>query len=99
MVGQTLGGTLVGLLHSMHELRSGVQDNIADMMDYLDEEGYLEMSNQPTNALAMLHLAESFEMSDLYTRAFAHCVGMGHLLNDISEYQVSYSAPVMTHLC
>ena len=88
MVGHTLGDALVGLLHSMHEFRSGVEDNVRDMMGYLDEEGYLDMANQPNHALAMLHLAELFQMKELYSRAFAHSVGMSDRLFSSTEYQV-----------
>ncbi|RTE73188.1 hypothetical protein BHE90_012388 [Fusarium euwallaceae] len=87
MVGSSLGGALIGLLHSMHEFRSGVDDNVADMMDYFDEEGYLDMANQPNHALAMLQLAEFFEMKELYVRAFAHCVGMSDRLFNSSSFQ------------
>ncbi|KAK7428579.1 hypothetical protein QQZ08_004840 [Neonectria magnoliae] len=87
MVGKSLGSAVVALLHSMHEFRSGVDDNVADMMDYFDEEGYLDMANQPNHALAMLHLAELFQMGDLYTRAFAHCVGMSEHLLATTEFQ------------
>lgn len=87
MVGQTLGSALVQLLHSMRESRSGIKDNMADLMDYLDEEGYLDLSNQPVNALAMLQLAETYQIKELYTRAFAHCVGMSDQLFDFAEYQ------------
>ncbi|KAJ4268856.1 hypothetical protein NW762_002926 [Fusarium torreyae] len=87
MVGTSLGGALIGLLHSMHEFRSGVDDNVSDMMDYFDEEGYLDMANQPNHALAMLQLAEFFEMRELYIRAFAHCVGMSQYLFDDPGFQ------------
>lgn len=91
IVGQHLGDALVGLLHSMHEFRSGVDDNVADMMGYLDEEGYLDLAGQPNHALAMLHLSEFFQMKELYTRAFAHCVGMSDQLYLSSEYLVRAS--------
>ncbi|KAH7162238.1 hypothetical protein B0J13DRAFT_4141 [Dactylonectria estremocensis] len=87
MVGKSLGNAIVALLHSMHEFRSDVEDNVADMMYYFDEEGYLSMANQPNHALAMLYLAEMFQMGELYTRAFAHCVGMREYLLESTEYQ------------
>ncbi|KAF4999481.1 hypothetical protein FGRMN_2410 [Fusarium graminum] len=87
MVGCSLGGAIVGLLHSMHEFRSGVNDNVTDMMDYFDEEGYLDMANQPNHAVAMLQLAESFQMRELYIRAFAHCVGMSEYLFDSAGFE------------
>lgn len=93
MVGCSLGSAIIGLLHSLHEFRSGVNDNVADMMDYFDEEGYLDMANQPNHALAMLHLAEFFQMRELYIRAFAHCVGMSEYLLDSPGFEVCLNAP------
>ncbi|QGI62584.1 hypothetical protein CEK26_006546 [Fusarium fujikuroi] len=87
MVGYSLGNALIGLLHSMHEFRSGVDDNVSDMMEYFDEEGYLDMANQPNHALAILQLAECFQMKDLYIRAFAHCVGMSEYLFENAGFQ------------
>ena len=101
MVGQTLGESLVGVMHSMNEFRSGVDDNVQDLMDYLDEEGYLDMANQPNHALAILYLAETFQMKDLYTRAFVHAVGMSDFLLSSTEYQVgsqSWPSRVVTNL-
>lgn len=89
MVGETLGSALVGLLHSMHEFRSEKNDNAEDMMDYLEEEGYLDLADKPDYALAMLHVAEFFHLKELYVRAFAHCVGMSEFLFTSTEYQVS----------
>ncbi|EGU78576.1 hypothetical protein FOXB_10896 [Fusarium oxysporum f. sp. conglutinans Fo5176] len=87
MVGYSLGGALIGLLHSMHEFRSGVDDNVSDMMEYFNEEGYLDMANQPNHALAILQLAECFQMKELYIRAFAHCVGMSENLFENPGFQ------------
>jgi hypothetical protein len=90
MVGTCLGSAVIGLLHSMHEFRCGVEDNVADMLDYSDEEGYLDMANQPNHALAMLQLAESFQMRDLYIRAFTHCVGMSEYVLESPGFMVSF---------
>jgi hypothetical protein len=87
MVGSHLGEALVGLLHSMHEFRYHMGDNMDDILDFMDEEGYLDIANQPNHALAVLHFAESFQMKDLYTRAFAHCVGMSDRLFASPEYE------------
>ncbi|KAL6870141.1 hypothetical protein ACO1O0_001477 [Amphichorda felina] len=87
VVGEHLGQALVGLLYSMHEFRADVKDNVKDMMDYMDEEGYLDLVNQPNHAVGMLYLAEKFQMKDIYIRAFAHCVGMGSKLLTSLEYQ------------
>ncbi|KAI1505444.1 hypothetical protein F5X99DRAFT_368005 [Biscogniauxia marginata] len=80
MVGETLGTALITLVRSMCEFRTGDVDNVQDLMNYLDEEGYLYLKNQPCHALAMLHLAEVFQLRDLYIDAFAHCCGMSDRL-------------------
>ncbi|KAG8414589.1 hypothetical protein J3459_014251 [Metarhizium acridum] len=81
LVGETLGEALIGLLNCMHEYRSGGKvDNAADIIGYLDEKGYLCLAGQPAHALAVLQLAETFRLKDLYLQALAHCVGMRDML-------------------
>lgn len=80
LVGTHLGGALVGLLNSMNEFRSEGEDNVQAIMDYMDEEGYADMRNQPDHALAILSFAEHFHFKDLWIDAFAHCVGMHEIL-------------------
>ncbi|KAI1143945.1 hypothetical protein F5Y05DRAFT_11630 [Hypoxylon sp. FL0543] len=87
VVGENLGDSLITLMHSMHEFRTEDVDNTQDLMSYLDEEGYLNFRNQPTHALAILHLAEVFQLRELYINAFAHCCGMSDQLPASSEYQ------------
>ncbi|KAI1640135.1 hypothetical protein F4809DRAFT_516292 [Biscogniauxia mediterranea] len=92
MVGETLGSALSTLMRSMYEFRTRDVDNIQDMIDYMDEEGYLYFINQPTHALALLHLGETFQLRELYVNALAHCCGMNDRLfmgpgyNLISSY-------------
>ncbi|PNY25637.1 Uncharacterized protein TCAP_04430 [Tolypocladium capitatum] len=86
IVGEHLGNAMVALLHSMHEFRTGVEDNVGDLLNYLEEEGYLLLAGQPSHAMALLFLAESFQLSQLYIRAFAHCVGMSERLCSSTEY-------------
>lgn len=88
LVGEHLGEALVNLMHSMHESRSQDVDNVADIMGYMDEEGYLDMKNRPAYALANLRLAETFQIRDLYIEAFAHCCGMSERLSVCPEYQL-----------
>ncbi|CZR66173.1 uncharacterized protein PAC_16074 [Phialocephala subalpina] len=80
LVGNHLGGALVGLLNSMVEFRSLGEDNIEAIMDYMDEEGYADMRNSPDHALAILFFAEHFHFKDLWIDAFAHCSGMNERL-------------------
>ncbi|KAK2598072.1 hypothetical protein QQS21_005783 [Conoideocrella luteorostrata] len=88
LVGETLGDALVGLLECMHEFRSGEAiDNVADLSHFLDEEGYLCLAGQPDHALAILRLAETFHLKDLYLQALTHCVGMSDMLPRKLEFQ------------
>ncbi|KAI0476871.1 hypothetical protein F4859DRAFT_65726 [Xylaria cf. heliscus] len=87
MVGESLGSTLITLMHSLQQFRTSDADNIQDLMSYMDEEGYLELNGQPTYASAMVLLGEEFQLRDLYIDAFAHCCGMGDQLHLASEYQ------------
>ncbi|KAL1863881.1 hypothetical protein Daus18300_008030 [Diaporthe australafricana] len=70
----------------MHEFRDAGVDNKRDLLGYLDEEGYLDTRHQPNHALAILHVAENFELRDLYIDAFTHCVGMSERLYRSPEY-------------
>ncbi|KAI1799538.1 hypothetical protein F4811DRAFT_565472 [Daldinia bambusicola] len=88
MVGENLGAALITLMHSMHQFRVKDVDNVHDLMDYLDEEGYLNIRSNPTHAIAILHLSEVFCLRSLYINAFAHCCGMNDQLHAVPEYQL-----------
>jgi len=88
LVGNHLGGALVGLLNSMNEFRSEGEDNVQAIIDYMDEEGYADMRNQPNHALAILFFAEHFHFRDLWMDAFAHCVGMHEILISSPGFEV-----------
>ena len=88
LVGAHLGGALVGLLNTMQEFRSDGNENVRDLLDYMDEEGYADMRNSPDHALAVLYLAEHYHFRDLYVDAYAHCVGMDERIARSSEYEV-----------
>lgn len=88
-MGETLGEALVGLLESMYEYRSGGSvDNVADLVRYLQVEGYLSLARQPDHALAVLRLAETFRLKTLYLEALSHCVAMGDLVYGRPDLQV-----------
>jgi hypothetical protein len=90
LAGAHLGLSLVGLLNSMNEFRScDIEENFADILDYMDREAYLDMRNHPDHALAVLYFAEHFQLKDLWTDAFTHCAGMNDLLIYSPEYGVS----------
>ncbi|KAG9257153.1 uncharacterized protein F5Z01DRAFT_455939 [Emericellopsis atlantica] len=87
LVGEHLGSAIVALMYSMHEFRSDdVEDHAADVHGYLDEEGYLDLVNQPNHALGLLYYAETFRIRDMYIRALAHCVGMSDRLHACPGY-------------
>ena len=88
LVGSHLGGALVGLLNSMMEFRSVGEDNVQDLLDYMDEEGYADMRNQPDHALGVLFLAEHFRFKDLWIDAFAHSTGMHEMLARSPGFEV-----------
>ncbi|KID79654.1 uncharacterized protein G6M90_00g017380 [Metarhizium brunneum] len=97
LVGETLGEAMIGLLNCMHEYRSGGKvDNAADIMGYLDEKGYLCLAGQPAHALAVLQLAETFRMKDLYLQALAHCVGMRDML--LCRREFKHTSPATRNL-
>ncbi|TFA98219.1 hypothetical protein CCMA1212_010077 [Trichoderma ghanense] len=92
MVGGSLASALVALLHSMREFRSSPASNVDDLLTYMRHAHYLNMAEEPVHAAAVLHLAETFQLSDLYRRAFVHCVGMHDRLFGTSEYQLISAA-------
>lgn len=89
VVGEHLGHTIVALANTLERYRQPGADDRQDLLAYLDEEGYLDLRNQPAHALALLHLAETFQLSDIYLEAFAHCAGMSDRLHRHNEYSVS----------
>ena len=64
------------------------EDNVQDILDYMDEEGYADMRNQPDHALAVLFFAEHFRFKDLWIDAFAHCTGMQEKLPGSLGFEV-----------
>ncbi|KAI1310881.1 hypothetical protein F5Y03DRAFT_8951 [Xylaria venustula] len=88
MVGECLGTTLITLMHNLHRFRSPEADNVKDLISYMEEEGYLDLNSQPTYALAILRLAEAFQLRGLYIESFAHCCGMSARIFFAFEYQL-----------
>lgn len=88
VVGEHLGSALIGLMNSMSEFRGNDQNNVPELISYLDEEGYMDVKGQPHHALALLHLSEFFQLKDMYIDAFTHCVGMGEELSYSPEFEV-----------
>jgi hypothetical protein len=99
LVGHHLGGALVTLLASMNDFREEGSINEQDILDYVDEQGYADMRNQPDYALAILYFAEHFRFRDVWVDAYAHCAGMYEILSQSTEYEVylSYETSCIVH--
>ncbi|KKA27840.1 hypothetical protein TD95_004126 [Thielaviopsis punctulata] len=91
LVGDHLGGAIVNLMRDMQQFRLPGTNNMYDLLGYLEEEGYLNMQNQPHHALAILYVSEYFQFREMYIDAFAHCVGMNSQLFLNSEYRYTSS--------
>lgn len=88
LVGGYLGETLAELFGCMQELRRPDVDNLVDIIDYMEEQGYMDMRNNPYTAIAILHLSESFRLKGMYVDAFTHCVGMFSQLEQTPGYHL-----------
>lgn len=93
IVGDRLGEALSATLERMSIYRPGTEDNLEDFLPYLDSQGYTDFRECPDHALAILQFAERYELKDLWTDAFVHCVGMNDNLIVSGEFEVSGIAP------
>ena len=73
----------------MNEFRYSEENNLKDILDYMDREGYLNMTHHPDHALGVLYFAEHFQLKDVWTNAFVHCVGMNDIIIHSTEFEVS----------
>ena len=89
LVGDTLGVAMAELLCCLDGYRSSGVDNLADLVYFLEKQGYWDFYNRPDNALAALYLSEMFRLRGIYVDAFSHCVGMAERLHRSPEYRVS----------
>ncbi len=89
MVGSRLGESLVALLDRMNIYRPDKLQNREDLLDYLDSQKYSDLRECPDHSLAILQLAEKYEIRDLWIDAFAHCTGMNDTLIFSGELEVT----------
>jgi hypothetical protein len=82
----------------MNQFRSLGEDNVQAIMDYMGEEGYGDMRNQPDHALAILFFAEHFQFKDLWIDAFSHCTGMNEKLINSPGFEVCSRLPLEEEL-
>lgn len=90
LVGDRLGNALISLLQRLNEWRPNEEQNLDDILAYVDSEGYTDFRDCPDHALAVLQFAEKFQERELWTDAFAHCTGMWEQLDKSAEFEVSY---------
>ena len=91
VVGDHLGDTLALLHDRLDEWRHTAEQNSEDIWDYFEAQGYLDFRDCPDHAMAIMHYAGKYRDTELWTDAFAHCVGMYDTLNTSLEFSVSRS--------
>ena len=97
IVGHRLGDALVSLLDRMNEFRPDPEENLDDLLAYIDNLSYTDFRDCPDHALAILNFAEAFENRELWTDAFVHCSGMNDELVTSTEFMVSPAASSSVH--
>lgn len=88
LVGQHMGQTYVSLLERMKLFRSEDVNNQQDFLQYIEEQGYRDLTECTDYALASLYYAEQYKIRQVWIDAFAHCVGMNESLSLSPEYTV-----------
>ncbi|MCJ1393854.1 hypothetical protein MMC18_006730 [Xylographa bjoerkii] len=86
IVGHRLGDALISLLDRMNEFRPDTEENLDDILAYIDNLSYTDFRDCPDHALAILNFAEAFENRELWTDAFVHCSGMNDELVTSTEF-------------
>ncbi|KAI9748521.1 MAG: hypothetical protein M1815_003190 [Lichina confinis] len=98
LVGYNLGEALLSLSERMMLFRPAQERNVPDIYDYLDEQRYLDFRECPDHALGVLLFAEQHQLWELWTDAFAHCVGMSDQLESSPGFApVSRSTKLLVH--
>ncbi|CAL8575188.1 hypothetical protein XPA_001128 [Xanthoria parietina] len=87
LVGDRLGHSLLSLLDRMNEFRGNEDQNLEDLLAYLDSQEYTDFRSCPDHALAVLQFAEKHELLDLWRDSFCHSAGMSDDLQSSAEYE------------
>ncbi|MCJ1470858.1 hypothetical protein MMC07_009505 [Pseudocyphellaria aurata] len=87
IVGDRLGEALNATLERMSIYRPDREGNLKEFLLYLDSQGYTDFRECPDHSLAILQFAEKYELKDLWTDAFVHCVGMNDNLILSGEFK------------
>lgn len=91
LVGHRLGDSLLSLLDRMNEFREDEDQNLDDILAYLDSQEYTDFRSCPDHALAVLQFAEKYELLELWRDSFCHGAGMSEELPFSAEYEVRLS--------
>ncbi|KAL9031385.1 MAG: hypothetical protein Q9196_000569 [Gyalolechia fulgens] len=87
LVGHRLGESLLSLLDRMNRFRADEDENLDDILAYLDSQEYTDFRSCPDHALAVLQFAERHELLELWRDSFCHCAGMSKDLEFSAEYE------------
>ncbi|KAI4276536.1 MAG: hypothetical protein LQ337_002418 [Flavoplaca oasis] len=87
LVGDRLGDSLLSLLDRMNDFREDEDENLEDVLAYLDSQEYTDFRSCPDHAIAVLQFAERHELLDLWRDSFCHGAGMGDELQSSVEYE------------
>jgi hypothetical protein len=85
LVGEKLGLALVDLWQRTREWQP-TDDATSTLLSYCDQQGYLSLAENVTHATAILTFSERAQIQELWTNAFAHCVGMHDRLDLSADY-------------
>lgn len=77
LVGEKLGLALTDLWTRAREWQ-GEDATTEKLLEFCEAQGYLRITGNPHWTTAVLNLAESARLSDLWIHAYVHCVGMHH---------------------
>lgn len=86
LVGEKLGQALVDLWKRTKAWLPE-EDAAAKLLSYCDQQGYLSLAENVAHATAILHFSEKAQIQELWTNAFAHCVGMHEQLDLSPDYR------------
>ncbi|KAI9737086.1 MAG: hypothetical protein M1834_000676 [Cirrosporium novae-zelandiae] len=86
IVGSSLGEALVLLMERINIYQKDRIENESLMLEYLDGAGYTDFRGCPDHCLAVMKLAERFQIRDLWVDTFCHSVGQFDNLHQSEEY-------------
>ncbi|KAF7533931.1 hypothetical protein G7054_g6663 [Neopestalotiopsis clavispora] len=87
-----LGQLMIDFVFMVAAVRFPEANNLADVLLYFEQVGYLDFENNLSYAIASLQFAEYFDIENLYQAAFLRCVRLSTALylapSRSAEFQV-----------